>query len=500
MKKGIVKKSDETSPRKPHVWEALLSFLFVVMVMAVGIAVFEVSPHIPMMIGAAFAALIALRLGFKWKDIEKSMFDGIYQALQAVVILCIIGVLIGVWMVSGVVPSMIYYGLKILSPQFFLVAALLICSITSLATGTSWGTAGTIGVALMGVATGLGINPAIAAGAIISGAYFGDKMSPLSDTTNLAPAMAGTDVFTHVKFMLRATLPVYIIVLVTYLVLGLKMGGAAVDTSGVEMIQVGISNSFHISPLLLLPPLIVIVSIAFKVPAIPGIVFGIVAGGVLGVFIQGNSFGDILSCAYGGYVSETGMAAIDKLLSTGGLTNMMYSISLTLIAMMFGGIMEKTKQLEVLVEKIIGRVKSTTGLVGTTLATCVVSNATMPEQYISIVVPGRMYASAYKSRGLHPKMLSNALEGAGTVSGALIPWNTCGVFMTTVLGVGTLQYLPFAFFNYLMPVCVFAMTAMGLLTVRREDDPCTIVENSMAIEEFDNSMQPEDLEITATKK
>ncbi len=483
MSKDIEKKTGASLIRKPYIWEALLSFLVLVAVMAVGIAVFGVDPHIPMMIGVAFAAIMAIRLGFKWKDIEKSMFDGIYQALQAVIILCIIGVLIGVWMVSGVVPSMIYYGMLILSPKFFLVATVLICSITSLATGTSWGTAGTIGVALMGVAVGLGINPAIAAGAVISGAYFGDKMSPLSDTTNLAPAMAGTDVFTHVKFMLRATLPVYIIVLIAYLFIGLNMGGTGASLGEVADIQSGIANSFHISPLLLLPPLIVIVSIAFKVPAIPGIFFGILAGGILGAIVQGNSFGDILSCAYGGYVSETGMAAIDDLLSNGGLTGMMYSVSLTIIAMMFGGIMEKTKQLEVIVEKLIGGVKSNTALVGTTLATCVASNATMPEQYISIVVPGRMYAPAYKKRGLHPKMLSNALEGAGTVSGALIPWNTCGVFMTTVLGVSTLQYLPFAFFNYLMPVCVLVMTAFGLLTVRREDDPGTIIDNTEMMEE-----------------
>lgn len=479
MKKSETQTADARAPRRPFIWEALLTFVLLIAVMAVGIAVYGVDPHIPMMIGVALAALMAIRLGYGWKDIEKSMFDGIYQALQAVIILCVIGVLIGVWMVSGVVPSMIYYGLKILSPRFFLVATVLICSITSLATGTSWGTAGTIGVALMGVAVGLGINPAIAAGAVISGAYFGDKMSPLSDTTNLAPAMAGTDVFTHVKFMLRSTVPIYIIVLVIYLAIGLTGSGTGADSSEVAMIQSGIADSFHISPLLLLPPVVVIVSIALKVPAIPGIFFGILAGGILGGLVQGNTFGALLSCGYGGFVSETGMAAIDDLLSTGGLTSMMYSVSLTIIAMMFGGIMEKTQQLEVLVEKIIGKIKSMTGLVGVTMATCILSNATMPEQYISIVVPGRMYAGAYKSRGLHPKMLSNALEGSGTVSGALIPWNTCGVYMTTVLGVATLQYLPYCFFNYLMPIGILVLTAFGLLTVRREDDPGTLVDGDI---------------------
>ncbi|HAS72788.1 MAG TPA: Na+/H+ antiporter NhaC, partial [Clostridiales bacterium UBA8960] len=204
------------SVRKPYFYEALLSFGGLMLVMAVGIAVFEANPHIPMLIGTAFASVIALKIGYKWKAIEESMFDGIRQALQAVVILAIIGVLIGVWILSGVVPSMVYYGLNILTPQIFLVATLLICSVTSLATGTSWGTAGTIGIALMGIASGLGIPAPIAAGAIISGAYFGDKMSPLSDTTNLAPAMAGTDVFTHVKFMLKPTLIAYSIAIVFF--------------------------------------------------------------------------------------------------------------------------------------------------------------------------------------------------------------------------------------------------------------------------------------------
>lgn len=459
----------------PKVWQALLSFIVVIGVMAIGIAVYGVDPHIPMIIGTAFAAVMAFCIGFKWKFIEKSMYDGIYAALQAVVILAIIGVLIGVWLVAGVVPTMIYYGLKIITPTYFLVATLLICSITSLATGTSWGTAGTIGIALMGVATGLGIPLPMAAGAVVSGAYFGDKMSPLSDTTNLAPAMAGTDVFTHVKYMLRSTVPVYIICVVIYLVLGFRVGGGGSDMHDIDVIKESIDKAFTLSPLLLIPPAVVIISIAFKMPAIPGIFLGIVTGGILGAVIQGNNFGELLTCAYSGYTSNTGVESIDKLLSAGGLENMMFSISLTILAMMFGGIMEKTKQLEVLVNKIITFAKGTTGLVTLTELTCIGSNATMPEQYISIVVPGRMYASTYRKRELHPKMLSNALESSGTVSGALIPWNTCGVYMTGVLGVSTMEYFSWACFNYLMPIVVIIMTAMGLLTVKISDDPDTVI-------------------------
>lgn len=464
--------------RKPHLWEALLTFGLLIVVMGVGILFYEADPHIPMLIGTLIAAVMAVRLGFDWTEIEKSMFDGIYQALQAIIILSIIGVLIGVWLLSGVVPSMIYYGLGILKPSIFLVATVLICSITSLATGTSWGTAGTIGIALMGIARGLGIPPEIAAGAIISGAYFGDKLSPLSDTTNLAPAVAGTDVFTHIKGMIPSTMVAYGITLVIFLVMGFKFISGTGDLSTINSIREGISSSFNISPILLLPPIAVVVSIAFKMPAIPGITIGILIGGILGVFTQGANLGSILSAAYGGFVSETGIEMIDELLTAGGLMDMMYSISLTIIAMMFGGIMEKSGQLEVIVKSIVKKIKRTGTLVAATIATGIFSNATMPEQYISIVVPGKMYANEYKERGLHPKTLSNALESGGSVTSALIPWNTCGAFMYSVLGVSAWQYGRYSFFNILTPIIVILYAYLNIKTYKIEDDPDTVIDFS----------------------
>jgi len=436
-------------------------------------------PHIPMLFGAAFAAVMALRLGYSWQDIEQGMINGITQALQSVIILAIIGVLIGVWLLSGVVPSMIYYGLKIISPSIFLVATVIICSITSLATGTSWGTAGTIGIALMGVAQGLGIPAPIAAGAIISGAYFGDKMSPLSDTTNLAPAMAGTDVFTHAKFMIRSNSITYAITLIFFLVIGFKYAGSGADLSAIEQIQNGLQANFNISPILLLPPIVVIVLVAKKVPAIPGIFIGAVLGMIFAPIFQGANFGDILSASYSGYVSQTGIEAIDELLTAGGFQSMLYSISLTIIAMMFGGIMEKTGQLEVIVNALLRRVKSVGGLVALTAGTCVISNATMPEQYISIVVPGRMYSKAYREKGLHPKTLSNVLESSGTLTSPLIPWNTCGAFLKGVLGVSTTAYAKWAIMNYLTPIVVIILACLNskLVVVRIEDDPETVLSN-----------------------
>lgn len=458
-------KKTKGQPRETRLYEALITFTVLIAVMAVGIIKFAVDPHIPMFIGVCVAAVMALIIGYDWDSIETAMKDGIYRALQAVIILAIIGILVGVWIVSGVVPAMIYYGLKLLAPSIFLIAAVLICSVTSIATGSSWGTMGTMGLALMGIAVGLNIPAPAAAGAIMAGAYFGDKMSPLSDTTNLAPAMAGTDVFTHIKFMLLPTGIAYAISLVFFGVIGMKYAAAAAsaDTSAIVEMSTGLTDLFNINPALLLPPVIVIVAVSLKIPAIPGITLGIFAGAIVGMIFQGDNcnLGALLSAGMNGFTSNTGVEAVDSLLSAGGLMNMMFSISLTILAMMFGGIMEVTHQLEVIVAQFLKLVKRPSQLVILTELTCVASNITMPEQYISIVVPGRMYAETYAEMGLHPKTLSNALEGAGTVTSPLVPWNTCAVYIGSVLGVSTAQYFPFAIFNWLMPITVIVLAILG---------------------------------------
>lgn len=450
----------EKEVRKANFAEALFTFVSLTIIMFISIIKYEESPHIPMLIGVLIASLVALKIGYSWKFIENSMIKGISQAMQSIIILAIIGVLIGIWILAGVVPTMIYYGLMILKPSIFLVATVLITSITSLATGTSWGTAGTMGIALMGIASGLGIPAPVTAGAVLSGAYFGDKMSPLSDTTNLAPAMAGTDVFTHIKAMFKPTLLAYGLTLLIFGFLSLKYKGASADLSNVDVIANGLKESFTISPILLLAPLVVIISIAKKLPAVPGISIGIIIAAILGPIYQGVNFGDILSAGLNGYVSNTGLEAVDKLLTTGGLNNMMSSISLTIIAMMFGGIAEETGILEAIVKKFLHKVKSVVGLVISTILTCFFTNATMPEQYISIVVPGRMFKNEYKDRKIDPRLLSSTLESGGTVTSAMIPWNTCGTYMSTVLGVSTVHYLPFLFFNLLMPLVQVIIVAI----------------------------------------
>ena len=458
MQKNINKYEREV--RKANFAEALFTFASLTIIMFISIIKYEESPHIPMLIGVLIASLVALKIGYTWKFIENSMIKGISQAMQSIIILAIIGVLIGIWILAGVVPTMIYYGLMILKPSIFLVATVLITSITSLATGTSWGTAGTMGIALMGIASGLGIPAPVTAGAVLSGAYFGDKMSPLSDTTNLAPAMAGTDVFTHIKSMAKPTLIAYGLTLLIFGFLSAKYKGTSADLSNVNIIANGLKETFTISPVLLLAPLVVIISIAKKLPAVPGIALGIIIAAILGPVYQDINFGDILSAGLNGYVSNTGLEAVDKLLTTGGLNNMMSSISLTIIAMMFGGIAEETGILEAIVKKFLHRVQSIVGLVVSTILTCVFTNASMPEQYISIVVPGRMFKNEYKERNLDPTLLSSTLESGGTVTSAMIPWNTCGTYMSTVLGVSTVHYIPFLFFNLLMPIVQVIIVAI----------------------------------------
>ena len=476
--------------RLPKLWEALLVMAGLVAFLSVGIIIYGVDPHVPMLCGVALAALMAWRLGYRWTEIEKSMIDGISKALQSCMILVLVGVLIAVWIDAGVVPTMIYYGLRVLKPSVFFIACVLICSITSLATGTSWGTMGTMGVALMGIGFGLGLNPAMTAGAVISGAYFGDKMSPLSDTTNLAPAMAGTDIMTHVKAMLVPTVIVYVITLVAFGVLGaMQYHGGEADMSRVtefsNALNAASGGVFHISPILLLPPVVVIAAVALGIPAIPGISLGIAAGALLGLILQpgctigslfdfginGYSFSEELAAMLSSTLSEETCYTMTRLLESGGIMGMMFSVSMTLIAMMFGGIMEDTHQLEVIVNRLKTFAKGPAGLITLTEATCVLSNATMPEQYISIVVPGRMYAEEYRKMELHPSVLSSTLESAGTVTSALIPWNTCGVFIRDTLNISVAAYAPFAIFNWLMPLAGIVFALLGVTLKDMENKP-----------------------------
>lgn len=467
----------EQSGRKATLLEAMIPIAALMLFLGVGIFMYGASPHVPLVGATAVAGVVAVyKLGFKWAELEASMFKSINMAMQAILIIIIIGILIGTWIASGVVPSMIYWGLKILSPQIFLVAAVLVCCVVSLATGSSWSTMGTVGVALLGIGQSLGMPIGLVVGAIISGAYFGDKVSPLSETTNLAPAMAGTDLFTHIKYMLYSTIPSLIICLIIYGIIGMKYSGQALDVSQIELIRTTLDSSFNtLSPALLLAPAIVIGLVIFKVPAIPGLIIGALTGVLFAVFLQGQSLGVVLDAAQNGYVSETGVALVDDLLSKGGLMSMMGTVSMTICALALGGILEKTGMLEVIASSLLKLARGVFGTVFCTMITCMFTNVIAGEQYLSIVIPGRMYSKEYEKRGLHPKMLSRALEDSGTLSSPLIPWNTCGAYIAGTLGVSAFVYAPYAFLNIINPIVSLALIAFKFKIARIEDEPETCV-------------------------
>jgi len=395
---------------------ALIPVVFLVAALAVTIKGFGLDPHIPLICAAAVAAIVAVLHGVRWKELEQGMVQGITLAMGAILILMVVGTLIGTWILGGVVPTMIYYGLKVLSPGIFLAATMLICSIVSLGTGSSWSTAGTVGVALIGVGSALQIPLPMVAGAIISGAYFGDKMSPLSDTTNLAPAMAGTDVFTHIRHMVYTTAPGYVIALAIYGFIGLRYAGGRLEAQEITVMLDTMQQSFTIHPLLLLPPVLVIAMVVRRVPPLPALLAGTVLGGVCAIAAQSSSLADVVAAAHTGYVSETGVDMVDGLLTQGGLMSMMDTVALIMCALSFGGIMERTGMLEVIAQSLLRLVKGTGSLVATTIFSCIGMNAIASDQYMAIVIPGRMYRNAFAKQGLHPKNLSRALEDSATLT------------------------------------------------------------------------------------
>ncbi len=463
-----MKTSIPEGARAPHFWEAMISLISLVIGIAISIVAYGLDPHIPMLLGVLVASLVALRCGFSWQNIQNGMVRGITNALPATIILIVVGILIGVWILSGVVPTLIYYGLSFISTSIFLPAALLICALTSLATGTSWGTTGTIGVALMGVGAGLGFPLPIVAGAVISGAYFGDKMSPLSDTTNMAPALAGTDLFTHIRHMSYTTGVAFALTFIIEVIIGLQYGGGAGDLERITTILAVLDENFTINVAMLLPPIVVLAVSYKKMPAIPGITMGVLAGVLLAVGLQGADYNSLANVAFGGYSGETGNEDVDSLLKRGGMESMMYTISLVIVAMMFGGVMERINQLKALADKILSMVKSDGSLIASTALTGIGANMVLCDQYMAIVMGARTYSEAYEDRGLAPENLSRAVEDSATVTANLIPWNSGGAYQAATLGVMTIAYLPFAFFCWLSPIITILYGYMGWTITRIE--------------------------------
>ena len=481
---------DDTTRRLPSLGQALLPILFLVALLASSVYLFGDGAaggpnQLALILAAGVAIIVGLRNGYAWKEMEHGIVHGISLAMGAILILLVVGSVIGTWILSGVVPTMIYYGLLVLKPAIFYAAACAICAMVALATGSSWTTAGTIGVALVGIATAQNLHLGLAAGAIVSGAYFGDKISPLSDTTNLAPAVAGTDLFTHIRHMLWTTVPGLVIALVLFGAAGFLVP-APTSTAELQSILASLEQNFVIGPHLLIPAVLVIAMVIRKVPAFPALLIGALIGCVFAAIFQQAAVTRFVGepdlptwqamikgswmALSSGYKLTSGNAALDELLSRGGMESMLNTVWLILAAMMFGGVMEVTGLLQKIAAGILGLVRGTGSLILATLGTCIGMNVVASDQYIAIVIPGRMYRAEFRRRGLHPKNLSRSLEDAGTMTSPLIPWNTCGAFMATTLGVATLTYAPFAFLNLLNPLIAAIYGFTGFTIERLPDD------------------------------
>lgn len=478
--------------KAPTLLDALIPVLFLVSLLTLSVYLYGDDSsyganQIALILAAGLAAIIGVKNGHGWKVIEEGIVTGISTALGAILILLAVGSLIGTWILAGTVPTMIYYGLQIMHPSFFYVSACLICILVSVSIGSSWTTAGTIGVALIGISQGLGLSLEMTAGAIISGAYFGDKMSPLSDTTNLAPAVAGTELFAHIRHMVWTTTPSIVIALLLYLIIGLAQAGDSGSIALDETLAI-LDTHFVISLWALLPLVLVLVMAAKGLPAFPTIMIGAIVGGVFAAILQpdaialfvGAGAGDnavittikgVWQALFNGFTIDTGNAAVNDLLSRGGMSSMLNTVWLILCALTFGAVLEHTGLLERLVVAALRMVTSTGSLVLTVIFTCIGVNIVAADQYIAIVLAGRMYKAEFKRRNLDPVNLSRTLEDSATMTSSLIPWNTCGAYMAGTLGVATFAYLPFCFFNLINPVVAAIYGFYNIKIIPLDVDP-----------------------------
>lgn len=467
-----------------NIWEALLPAFALIAMLAYNVYVFgddalSGSNQFILLLGGAVAAIVGFRNHVSYRHMMDEVGNNFKSITEPVLILLFVGALAGTWLVSGVIPSMIYYGLKILSPGIFLPASVIICAIISVATGSSWTTTATVGIALIGIGKAIGIDAGMVAGAVISGAYFGDKMSPLSDTTNLAPAMAGGKLFDHIRYMSLTTVPTILITLVVFIIISLTQTPSdAVDT---KTLLSAIDSKFYISPILFLVPAVVIFLIVRKTKPLIALLVGVLLGALFAVIFQPNILKEIIGAgevAGGLGFGETYKAILQSitvdvavtteesllndLFSSGGMKGMLGTIWLIVCAMVFGGIMDAIGALARISQALLKLADSTFSLFASTVASCLALNVTASDQYLAIVVPGKMFAKAYEEKGLAPENLSRTLEDSGTVTSVLIPWNTCGAYQSGVLGVGVGEYFFYAIFNYLSPFMTLLFAALNI--------------------------------------
>lgn len=457
--------------KTPTLFQSLIPLLSIALFLGVGYGIFHFRIEFLLIAAAAVSGIIALRLGYTYKEMEQGIVHSISKGMPAMMVVIVVGALIGTWMSCGAIPMMIYYGLKVISPSLFLVTACVVCSIISVVTGTSYGTVGTVGVAFIGIAQGLGIPLSHAAGAIVAGSYFGDKLSPFSDTTNLAPIAAGSNLFDHIKHMLWTTTPAWMVGLVIYYFLGRGVQGSMESEQMTSIMEV-IPAEFQFSIFLLIPPAITLYAALTKKPTIPGMLVSSLAAMILAITYQGVPVVEAVDAVVHGYTAQTGMPLVDTLLTKGGMLNMMDVTLIALCAFAFAGITQKAGMLDVLL-KHITRFANTTGrLIAATAASSAAVAVMTGSSFLTLLIPGDLFAPAYKKAGLAAKNLSRTCEDSGTVIVPLVPWSIAGVYMAGTLGVPTVSYAPFAFMCYLGVVfaVLYGFTGFAIAPKIRDDE------------------------------
>ncbi|AWL11889.1 Na(+)/H(+) antiporter NhaC [Saliniradius amylolyticus] len=484
--------------REPSLIDALIPIVVLVFLLSSSVYLFgddsSYGPNqIALLVSMGIAAVIGLKNGMQWHDIEKGIINGISLSLGAILILLSVGALIGTWLLAGTVPTLIYYGLELLNPSVFYAASCLICAIVAMSIGSSWTTAATVGVALIGVASGMGMSEAVAAGAIVSGAYFGDKVSPLSETTNLAPAVAGTELFEHIRYMMWTTVPSFILALIAFLIIGLNESGSA-SLEKIEQMQTLLNDNYNLGFAMVIP-LIVLLTLAIKkMPAFPAVSIGALLGGVWALIFQpelvnklGNGEGNLVAdlsliwqTLYAGVSLNTGSEELNSLLSGGGMASMLNTVWLIMCALSFGAVLERIGLLKRAVSAFLKGADTAGAMISRTILTCIGTNLITADQYMAIVMPGRMYKEEFSKRGLHQLNLSRSLEDGGTITSPLIPWNTCGAYMHSVLMVHPFEYIFYAFFNLINLVLsiVYAYVGIKILRIDPPEYAKQAVENS----------------------
>lgn len=442
------KEKRERVSRDPTVFESVVAMLIMMVMVSYVIMGGKGDAQIPFVAATAIASVIALRTGKTWAELENGIIGAISAAIQSIIIIMVIGMVVGSWIQGGVVPAMIYYGLKIINPKYFLLTINVICMICGLSTGSTYTTAGTIGIAAMGVGSVLGVPAGMTAGAVICGAYFGDKMSPLSDTTCLASGVNKVNIFVHIRHMVWTVTPAVIFSWVMFIILGARYApeGDVAMTSINEMLA-GLEMSFKLSPVLLLPMLVVVLMIIFQVPALPGIL-GVTILGVICSIYQGNGLADIIDALHYGFISETGIESVDALLSRGGMDSMMWTVSFIIVVLAFGGVMDQSGMLRTMINAVLKRVKRDGTVYLCALFTCLLLNIVAADNYVAIVMTARMFRKPFAERGMMMQNLSRICEDVGSVTSPLVPWNTCAIVMSGYLGVGALVYAPYCFLNW----------------------------------------------------